>query len=65
MERNLTIIGICAFLAFIGYTYVDNAKNTNTLADNKYDTKIEIEKYDLFLIKEMKTISVLIQCLQL
>ena len=41
MERNLTIIGICAFLAFIGYTYVDNAKNTNTLADNKYDTKIE------------------------
>ena len=47
MERNLTIIGICAFLAFIGYTYVDNAKNTNTLADNKYDTKIEIEKYDL------------------
>jgi len=51
MERNLTIIGICAFLAFIGYTYVDNAKKTNTLADNKYETKIEIEKYNLMFDK--------------
>ena len=61
MERNLTIIGICAFLAFIGYTYVDNAKNTNTLADNKYDTKIEIEKYNLSFDKGDENYFCLIQ----
>ncbi len=44
MEKNLTIVGICAFLAFVGYTYVKQAQNTNTIQDNKYVTKSKIEK---------------------
>ena len=44
MEKNLTIVGICAFLAFVGYIYVKQAQNTNTIQDNKYATKSQIEK---------------------
>jgi len=52
MEKNLTLVGICAFLAFAGYTYVKQAQNTNTIQDDKYITKSKIEKeYNLMFDK--------------